>query len=269
MILYILRIMRNYVVDEHYWENSLSHKVMLHSHHEYEIYMFLEGDCYYVVDGRRYELSKGDIIIIRKHQMHRVFHNSFKKYHCMVIFVYPEFFAENNCLEYEKAFLEASKDSKIDAQTAESSGLTDAMYRIRDYSENFKATDKPVVKSTLIEILYIINGIRFFQKPLKINKTIREVIDYLGNNFTRNISLDELSNKFFISKYHLCRIFKQTTGLTVLEYLKRKRLTLAMELKNEGLSLSEASSKAGFKDYPSFYRYYKKKNKTSPTNKEN
>ena len=66
MILYILRIMRNYVVDEHYWENSLSHKVMLHSHHEYEIYMFLEGDCYYVVDGRRYELSKGDIIIIRK-----------------------------------------------------------------------------------------------------------------------------------------------------------------------------------------------------------
>ena len=260
--------METYLLNEHLWENASSHNAVLHSHHEYEIYMFLDGDSYYVVDGRKYELSKGDIIIIRKHQMHRVFHNSFKRYHSLVLFIYPEFFTQNNCVEYEKAFLEGSKDNKIDAHTAESSGLTDALERLKKYSNNFAEKNTPVVKSILTEILYIINGISFFQKPLRTNKTVKEVIDYLGNNFTGNISLDELANKFFISKYHLCRIFKHATGLTVLEYIKRKRLTLAMELKKEGLSLSEASARAGFKDYPSFYRYYKKKNKTSPKNKE-
>ncbi len=64
----------------------------LHSHDEYEIYIFFEGDSKYVVEENTYTLKSGDIIIIRKHELHRVYHNSLAKYHRMVFMISPEFF---------------------------------------------------------------------------------------------------------------------------------------------------------------------------------
>lgn len=251
-------------VSEHAWENSSTQLTRLHSHHEYEVYVFLEGDCYYVVDGRKYELTPGDMIIIRRHEMHRVFHKSEGRYRSLVLFVSPEFFSENACKEYEKAFLEYGKDNKIDSSTVFSSGLQDALDRLKKYSKGFTETNTPVVKSSLIEVLHIINSVTSFEKPTKTNLSIRKIIKYINENYTRDISLDDLADEFFISKYHLCRVFKQITGLTVQEYIRRKRLTLALEKKNNGMSLSEAASQAGFADYTSFYRYYKKRYKNSP-----
>ena len=251
-------------VSSHAWDNSITHNAKLHSHHEYEIYMFLEGNCYYVVDGREYDLTIGDVIVIRKHEMHRVFHRAPARYHSLVLFVHPEFFVENNCTEYEQAFFDYGKDNKIDSQTVFSSGLQDAIERLKKYSEDFVKCDTPIVKSILIEILHIINGIKSFEKPAKTNQSVKKIISYLNDNYTGEVSLDQLADNFFISKFHLCRVFKQTTGLTVQEYIRRKRLTLALELKNQGLSLTEAAAKAGFNDYTSFYRYYKKRFKLSP-----
>lgn len=257
--------MKNYYnIDEHYWENSSTQVAKLHSHHEYELYMYLEGDCYYVVDGKKYDLTRGDIIIIRRHEMHRVFHRSAGVYRSVVLFLSPEFFSQNNCQEYEKAFLEYGKDNKIDSETVYSSGLQDALNRLKKYSKNYVEQDSPIVKSLLIEIAYLINNIQSFEKPTKSNQSIREIIAFINANYKAEISLETLADKFFISKYHLCRVFKQATGLTVQEYVRRKRLTLALELKNDGMTLLEAASVAGFKDYSSFYRYYRKRYKNAP-----
>jgi AraC-like DNA-binding protein len=254
----------NFIISKHTWANSSTQKAMLHSHHEYELYMFLKGDCYYVVEGRRYELTPGDMIIIRKHEMHRIFHNSFGEYSSFVFFFKPEFFSENNCLEYEEAFLDYSKDNKIDSHVVLSSGIQDIIDRIIKYSNNFQIHDSPVIRGVLVELLHNLNGITAFEKPEKTNQTVKKIITYLNDNYTNDIDLDQVAEKFFISKYHLCRVFKKATGLTLQEYIRRKRLTLALELKRQGVSLSEAANQSGFHDYTSFYRYYKKRYKKAP-----
>ena len=254
----------NFVISKHTWANSSTQKAMLHSHHEYELYMFLKGDCYYVVEGRRYELTPGDMIIIRKHEMHRIFHNSFGEYSSFVFFFKPEFFSENNCLEYEDAFLDYSKDNKIDSHVVLSSGMQDIIDRIIKYSNNFQINDSPVIRGVLIELLHTLNGVTAFEKPEKTNQTVKKIITYLNDNYTNDVDLDQVAEQFFISKFHLCRVFKKATGLTLQEYVRRKRLTLALELKRQGITLSEAASQSGFHDYTSFYRYYKKRYKESP-----
>lgn len=256
----------NFSIDKHLWVDSYTQKARLHSHHEYEIYLFLKGDCYYVVEGRRYELTPGDMIIIRKHEMHRVFHNSSTEYSCLVLFLAPEFFSENNCLEYEDAFLDYNKDNKIDSHVVLSSGMQDVLDRLEKYSNGYTIKRSTIVKSVLIELLHILNGITSFEKPEKTNQTIKMVISYLNDNYTNDIDLDKIAEKFFISKFHLCRLFKHATGLTLQEYVRRKRLTFALELRRQGTTLSDASIKAGFKDYTSFYRYYKKRFKKPPKN---
>lgn len=238
----------------------------LHSHNEYEIYMFLKGDSTYVVEEKNYSLSPDDMIIIRKHDMHRVFHNNPAEYRRIVLFIAPEFFSSFGCREYEKAFSTNACNigNKINSKTVHSSGLYDAVMRLKIYSNNFSEIYTPIVCSTMIEILYLINKISSFDMAESINKPIRNVIHYINDNFTNEITLDMLCELFYISKYHLCRIFKEATGLTVQGYIKQKRLTMVDELVKEGRTLTDAAMLSGFSNYSSFYRAYVKTYKRNP-----
>lgn len=243
----------------------------LHAHGEHEIFMFLEGDSKYVVEDKNYDLSPGDIIIIRKHEMHRIYHNSDKKYRRLVLMVFPEFFAEFGCSEYENAFLsnDSKLGNKINSETVHSSGLYDAIMRLKKYSKDFSELYTPISNSIMIEILHLINHISLFEEADSSNKVIKGVIHYINNHFTEKITLDDLCERFFVSKYYLCHIFKESTGLTVHEYIKQKRLTLAKDYVREGKTLTEAALLSGFSDYSSFYRAYIKKHQKNPKSENN
>ena len=233
----------------------------LHNHDDYEIFLFLEGDAQYVVEDKRYNLEPGDIIVIRKHEMHRIFHNNQVTYRRAILMVSPAFFQKYHCAEYEQQFLHAatSAGNKINAASVRSSGLLDAFVRYRRYSENYtQAPDSPVLVSIIVEILYLINRTITFSAPDLTNDPLKSVIRYLNNRYTEDITLDMLEKKFFLSKYYICRAFRNATGLTVHEYLNRKRLTRVRELTASGCSIGDAASQSGFHSYSSFYRAYLK-----------
>ena len=87
---------------------------------------------------------------------------------------------------------------------------------------------------------------------------IQSVRDYLDSNFTRKITLDELSDLFYINKYYLLTLFKERYGVTINVYLNQVRVTyvkqqlrftdktveaLAMELNIESTYLSRLFKK--------------------------
>ena len=74
-----------------------------------------------------------------------------------------------------------------------------------------------------------------------------------------------MSKDLFISKYYLCHLFKLETGISIYQYLTIKRIYYANQLLNTGIPATEACFKAGFNDYSTFYRAYKKVLKKSPT----
>lgn len=240
----------------------------LHFHDHHEIFLFLEGDARYIVEENTYPLSPRDIIVIRRNQMHRIYHNRPAHYHRIVLSVAPQFFHTYNCEEYEQVFLNTSPEcrSKIDAETVRSSGLYDAFMRAKKYSRDFQDLGTPVVLSTVLEILYLLNHIPFSASPDISDTRLRGVIDYLNHHFTENITLDALARKFFLSKYYLCHLFSEGTGLTVHQYVTNKRLTFTEELIESGKPINEAAEAAGFNHYSSYYRAHKKKYGVSPKN---
>lgn len=239
----------------------------LHNHDEYEIFLFLEGDSKYIVEDKTYTLEPWDIIIIRKHEMHRIYHNAPMPYRRIILMVSPLFFQENACRDYELQFLKGAfgNGNKIAADLVRSSGIYDAFLRYKKYSENYMlAPDSPVLKAIIVEILYLINKTTGFSASDLTNSPIKPVLLYLNNNFTDNITLDMLEEKFFLSKYYLCRTFHKATGLTVHEYIRRKRLTRVRELRSEGMNIGDAAARAGFHSYSSFYRAYLNEYGTPP-----
>ena len=240
----------------------------LHSHNTYEIYMFLEGEAEYIVEEKVYTLSPGDIIIIKKHEMHRVHILGNKKYHRIVFMLEPDFFVSNNIPELENIFLKSSNKTgnKINADEARACGLYDAIMRFKKYNTASEPSSAVVAKSVLIEFLYLLSGVSDLEYTHTANKNLADIIIYLNNNFTDNITLDFLCDKFFVSKYYLCHIFKEATGLTVQKYIKEKRLVRALELKNSGMTLTEAALRSGFDNYSSFFRVFTKRYNSNPTN---
>ena len=259
-----------YSISEGYTDNPTNEHFYLHFHDNYEIFMFLEGDAKYVVEENTHALKPDDIIVIRKHQMHRIYHNSPARYRRIIINIQPDFFKSEGCEKYEEHFIypENYIGNKIDAETVHKSGLYDAIMRLKKYSDNFADTDSPIARSTLVEILYLISNIKSYSKDEASNPQLQSIIQYINQNFTKSITLDDLEKEFFISKYHLCHIFAKATGMTVHQYITSKRFTYVSELVKKGKAITEAATEAGFNNYSTFYRAYKNLYKSSPNKKK-
>lgn len=103
----------------------------------------------------------------------------------------------------------------------------------------------------------------------KSERLIVRIINYLNENYTSQIRLEQLADKFFINKYYLQHLFKKHMGVTVMEYVTNKRILKIQCLMEEGCKISVAANMCGFNDYSSFYRAYVKHTGTKPSYKSN
>lgn len=257
---------KQYWMRETYTAIPTLERFVFHTHRGYEIYLFLEGDVKFIVEDKTYTLEPYDVVIAKKNELHNISLAQDIPYHRFVLQVWPSFFEENDCAEYEKFFLNTSptKEHKISAKVVRSSGLYDAFKKYRKYSNNYKLNDTPILKAVVTEILYLINNTDQFATADYSNTPIEGIISFLNEHYTEDISMEMLQNNFFLSKNYLCKIFKNATGITIFEYIRKKRLALVDDLTNDGMTITDASRMAGFHDYSSFYRAYTKEYGMSP-----
>ena len=96
------------------------------------------------------------------------------------------------------------------------------------------------------------------------DRRINEIMDYIRNNCNYPISLDMLSEKFYLNKYYLCRMFKAKTGFGISDYIESCRLSNAIPLLREGVPVSTVALKTGFGSDTYFISTFKKNLGTSP-----
>lgn len=88
---------------------------------------------------------------------------------------------------------------------------------------------------------------------------IFSVIEYLDKNFTESINLDDLAERFYISKFYLTREFKKEFGITIIQYIINKRIEYAKELLTfTDKTIEEISEICGFHDQCYFSKQFKK-----------
>lgn len=90
------------------------------------------------------------------------------------------------------------------------------------------------------------------------HRSVKLAKDYLETLPTENVSLDTLAHAAGIGPYHLCRVFRQETGLSPHAYQVLVRVRLAKTLLAQGLPISRAAAEAGFADQAHFTRHFKR-----------
>ena len=85
------------------------------------------------------------------------------------------------------------------------------------------------------------------------------ILRYLNEHYTENISLDQLADQFYISKYYLSREFKKEFGTTIIQYLLTKKITNAKELlRYSNDSIETIAQHCGIDDASYFNKVFKK-----------
>ena len=97
-----------------------------------------------------------------------------------------------------------------------------------------------------------------------------KLMRYIENNYTKKITLDEICERFFVSKPTANAIVQKNTGKTFLQYVNYLRIKESQRLiKNTQSPLNKIYSLVGFSDYATFYREYKKIIGISPSKEKN
>ena len=125
---------------------------------------------------------------------------------------------------------------------------------------------KEFIKSDILQILIHIkrNHAQKNSSLIKIkdnNKIlmVREIINYLKENYKEEISIDHICNHVAFSKYYTCRTFKEVTGQTILDHINHIRCINARNLiLYNGYTISESAYKSGFNNLSYFSKTYKK-----------
>lgn len=92
-----------------------------------------------------------------------------------------------------------------------------------------------------------------------------EIKNYLDEHYTERIVLDDLSEKYYINKYYLIKIFKETYGSTINGYIIAKRITRAKQLlRFTDMTVDEIGNAVGMGDANYFSRTFRKVEGISP-----
>ena len=95
---------------------------------------------------------------------------------------------------------------------------------------------------------------------------IQSAVEYIEENLTEELDIGDIAAKAYVSPFHFQRIFSVLCGMTVGEYIRCRRLTLAaQELSSSDIKVIDAAVKYGYDSPDSFARAFTKFHGISPS----
>ena len=236
-----------------------------HCHNTYEILFVVSGEGKYLVEGSTFDIKPGTLLIVRPFEYHSVSLADNTPYERYVFH-----FSESSLIDEAKSYLgKFMINDGTSGKYYSSNQLTQNIFSLFEryescYSlpEEEKNLYTKIMLSELIILLSLCDGTQMNHNGEDLGA---RVIRYLNENIDKDVSLERLSKRFYVSKYYLCRAFKKHNGISIHGYINYKRVMYAKRLMDSGETASGAAYRVGFGDYSAFYRAYVKVFGKSPT----
>lgn len=247
-------------------------KTEYHYHEFCKLLLLLSGSGSYTVEGRQYPLGPGDVVMLGSHCVHRSAFEPGRPYERMILYISPDFLQRHStpqtqledCFSGIHGHVMHLSDKHLQRLTFLASALEQELSGTRFAG---------AIASTGLLLQLLAEVVRFQQDrsalwtapAIPSSPLIRSLLSYLDQNLEQELSIDDLAEHFFTSKFHMMRQFRQETGTTIHSYVTEKRLFLARNMIQQGISSTEACFRAGFGSYSSFTRSYAKLFGMTPT----
>ena len=149
--------------------------------------------------------------------------------------------------------------------TESGSGISSDLLDHRGRQMLLEAGDFPAMEQALEEIFKELEALEE-QDGQREDELIKNAKEYIVRHITEDISLESISEKFYLSQYYFSRIFKAKTGSNLIDYIVAQKIEKAKELlKNPKYKVYEISQMVGYQSNRYFTKVFKAHTGCTPT----
>lgn len=226
----------------------------MHTHVYGELYCFLGGKATFYVEGTAYPLQPGDILLMRPAEAHYVQIDPTVPYERICMNFDPGILTALDSENHLSQLFFGHKAGKQNHYRPKDEQCLQYLHRMVTPASQQRLT---ILGSLILLLLQLAEQTTESQPPADDPDTLEyQLIRYINKNLDKDLSIQFLCERFFISRTQLCQRFRQATGTSVGNYITVKRLMLAQQLLLQSQKPTEVFSVCGYKDYSSFYRAY-------------
>lgn len=241
--------------------------VGLHHHEFYEVDYLLSGKVTYTIESRVYPISPGDLLIISPKELHQVMIDAeAEPYERYTLWISPALLDRLSTQETDLAScFDTSRPNYSHLIRLQSpyrgmiQSLLDLLHQESEGSQYGADILPDALLTTLMTLVNRLSIRRDGESSGSFSYTspaVSDVINYISLHYAEEISLQQLADTFYISKYHLSHEFSHYVGVSVYQYLKKKRLMISCQLLAQGKKSGDVAAACGFCNYTSFYRAF-------------
>ena len=257
-------------VDTHRDTSYDNAHMQLHSHTFFElIYCCNSCGAEYLMGTERYRLQEGDIVFVPPGVSHRPLlpEDMAEPYTRYVLWLSQEFMDRYaNLFPYPFTEKQA-QPSMLRGDRATRAKLGELFLAgIREAQQRSDGWESVVVGNTMQLLTYIkrATDARTAAMPAEKPELLDRITAYIEENFSRGLTVGEVSGKFYVSSSTVSHLFRHKLGVSFYRYVTQRRLIAAKTLIEQGELLENVANQTGFLDYSGFYRAFKQEFGISP-----
>ena len=255
----------------HYRDQKME-TVGVHHHDYYEVYYLLGGSVNFQVEGKFFQLQRGDLLFINPQELHQAQvaqDSDYDRYELWMSRSYLEHLGGEQ-VDLTECFDQAlpGHTNLVRPDKLHRAILQDLLEKINRefYGEtpDSRLYAQGLLTQFMVEVNRLTNSSVAGHKKTEEPDLISRVLSYIGSHYQENLTLASLADEFYISKYYLAHEFSRRVGTSVYRYVTFRRLMQAKELITSGMTPGAVYRHCGFGDYTNFYRAFKAEYGISP-----
>lgn len=225
------------------------------SHTFYELLYFYKGSGSIFTDSKEHHVNPGNLVVYHPGVVHREQTSTDNPFQFAFLA-----FEISKALEDSFIFLPSKEEGPIVNSGEYRYHLEDKFSQLLNEAKNHIDGYEVMCDSLLSSIIILISRIEAANKAdfTDSNESLK-IKKFIDNNYTKDLTLDALSEIVYVSKHHLAHMFKNEIGVPPITYLINKRMDEAKRLLTESnMGISEISNIIGYENQNYFSQLFKK-----------
>lgn len=237
----------------------------LHWHENYEICRVDSETCRFLVDGEMIYAKKGDLICIGEHVVHRFLIDNMNTVVCIFQFPMSILLNANTPVGELKTHIKAEDIAACEGLAKDIDELFSVMLR----HSPINSGSHDAFMQNLASAVFFLLAKNFSEEKTAANRRRRrefyDMVEYINAHLSDDLSVNALSERFFIPRGRLAALFSTYAGVGVSEYVNSMRIRRVNELLLDGVSVTEAAMESGFQSIRTFNNVYKRLTGMTPS----
>ncbi|KIL38229.1 AraC family transcriptional regulator [Gordoniibacillus kamchatkensis] len=250
---------------------------VFHSHNFYEIYYFHEGVCNYLIGDRIYTLQPGDLILMNGMTLHCAKIDPSVPYVRSLLHFDPgalrPLLAWSQAVNVLQPFQELG-NLRLSLGGTDRELVERLLAELSVLAKRTDAVGEGRFRLAVADLLHVVYELWIRRRavqdrtelPTEKEQTVQRLITFLECHYTEDLHLEALQDHMHVSKFYLSKLFKEVTGVTIFEYLYRRRINQAKIefVLDPAKTVTDVCFQVGFKHLAHFSRMFKRQQGVTP-----